>query len=225
MIRKYLIIFALVAVCTAPSLAHVMWAHNATTAVKWQWEEHPGSPVCVSVKVVMWAKLYFCENDPVPCLNVFQMPTANPGLWEAGDFVGCICMKLCINFAGVKIGVEYLQVNWDAANAAAHNGGTPYGPYDGISTTDPTIGNDGKNYAISVAPAGSMAWSDWSDSPSASMNETQMHLSGHELLLDVCLKVRNVDPQALIATGQGEFVYLGTIVTTLTPTIAPPPTP
>jgi hypothetical protein len=223
MLKKCLIALILLAVSTAPTFGHAMWGYGITTAVKWEWQEHLGPPICVAMKVVMWAKLYFCKYDkngvPDPeCLVVRQRADTN-------TFDGCICMKLCVNFTKIRIGVKYEQKAWDRNAAAAQNNGVGYGPPDGTPSKDPTTGNDGKNYKIGVGPPGSVVWSGWGTEPSSKYDETGgPYLTGNEKTLNICIEIRNVDPQAL-PYDQLAKTYLGMIRTTLLPLIPPPGAP
>ena len=223
MLKKCLIALILLAVSTAPTFGHAMWGYGITTAVKWEWQEQLGPPICVAMKVVMWAKLYFCNYDkngiPSPsCLVVHQNPTN-------GDFDGCICMKLCVNFTKIRVGVKYLQQAWDAQAAAVQNNGKPYGPPPNTPSKDPTSGNKGNNYMIGIGTPGAEQYSGWDDEPSKSMDVVDgPHLTGEEKTLSICIRMRGVDPQAL-PYDQLALTYLGMIRTTLLPLIPPPGAP
>ena len=201
MLKKCLIALAIVAFASAPALAHKTWGYGVTTTVEWEWDEHPGPPICVQMKVVMWAELYYEKTNKgkdITCLILKQVPNPDPTK-VSNNFEGCINMFLCVNFAGIKVGVQYK-------------------PDVDIVTT-----KDNKGYSISIveAPNGP-SWSGYAEKPTASVDVTAVHLSTNLQKLIICLRAKDVDPQSIEYQGDLEPVDIGEIVTTLTPTIAPP---
>ncbi len=203
MLKKCLIALILVAISTAPSFAHAMWNYGVTTSVSWQWEEHFGPEICVKMKVVMWAQLYFCDDEGKDiCLILKQQAQGDDVLGvSAGDFFDCICMELCVNFSGIDVKVKYL-------------------PDKDIVTT-----KDNKGYAISIEDQGDPpSWSGWGSSPSDTLHVTSIHLTGNNKPLTICLKAKDVDPQALEYNNL-QTVLIGKVITSLIPTLAPPGEP
>jgi hypothetical protein len=192
MLKKCLIALVLVAISTAPTFAHVMWNYGVTTSVQWEWETHFGPEICVKMKVVMWAQLYFCDDEDV-CLILKQQSN--------GDFMDCICMELCVNFSGINVTAKYI-------------------PSVDIVTT-----KDNKGYAISVEDMGDApSWSGWAAQPSDTLHVDTIHLTGNNKKIEICLKAKDVDPQAMEYNNL-QAVLIGKVITSLTPTLAPPGEP
>lgn len=189
MLKKCLIALVLVALSSAPVFAHPTWGYGVTTSVSWEWATKPGCTVDVKMKIVMWADLY-CTGP----LVIHQVD---------GDlFAGCVDVKLCVNFSGIKIDIQYVEII-DIADA-----------------------DKDKDYRIALDDKGTGPnFGDWSPAPSDSMHVTDVHLSNNLRLLTICLEVRNVDPQRMAYDPQMALVKIGEIVTTLTPTLAPPGQP
>jgi hypothetical protein len=191
MLKKCLIALILLAIST-PGFAHVMWGYGVTTSVQWEWDSKPGPTICVKMKVVMWADLYFCDPE-VTCIMLQQQPTS-------GNFSGCICMKLCVNFSGLDVNAKY------------------------IPDLDITSAKDNKGYRIGIGLCRQEAWSGYEVQPSKTMHVDTIHLTGNNLEFCICLKVKEVDPQALPYDNLNP-VRIGEIQTKLTPTLAPPGQP
>lgn len=194
MLKKCLIALAIVAFSGAPALAHQTWGYGVTTTVVWEWDSKPGPPICVQMKVVMWADLYYEKTNKgvdIKCLVLKQT--------QGNNFEGCINMFLCVNFAGIKVAAQY------------------------IPDTDIVTTKDNKGYSISIveAPNGPN-WSGYAYKPSASVQVNDVHLSNNLQKLIICLRAKDVDPQSIEYQGNLAPVTIGEIVTTLTPTIAPP---
>jgi hypothetical protein len=188
MLKKCLIALVLVALSSAPVFAHPTWEYGVTTSVSWEWATRPGPSICVQMKVVMWADLY-----KTGCLILKQV--------DGNNFAGCVDVKLCVNFPGIDIGVQY------------------------IPEKDITTAKDNKGYKISIEEKGDAPdFSDWAVKPSAKFHTEEVHLSNDLMILEICMLVKDVDPQALPYTNMS-LVQVGEILTTLTPTLAPPGQP
>ena len=194
MLKKSLIALVLVALCSGPALAHVSWGYGQTTTITWEWESRPGPVIDVCIKVVMWAKLYASG-----CLLVHQI--------DGGLFEGCKEVQLCVNFKGIEIEVQYIEI-------------TQVSKYHKDN-------NKGKYYKISIDEVGQKNYNkDWEKSPTQSIEIDTLHLAtasggAGNKKLDICLMIRDVDPQYLEYTG-GQAVKIGEITTLLTPTLMPP---
>ena len=174
---------------SAPVFAHPTWGYGVTTSVSWEWATKNGCTVDVKMKVVMWADLY--------CTGPLILHQVSGGLFE-----GCVDVKLCVNFSGINIKAQYVEIIDIADN------------------------KDDKDYALALDEKGTGPnYGGWSKAPSKSIQVDTVHLSNNLKLLTLCLKVQNVDPQRMAYDPQMALVKIGEIVTTLTPTLAPPGQP
>jgi hypothetical protein len=195
MLKKSLIALVLVALCSAPSLAHVTWGYGVTTTITWEWDSKPGPTIDVCMIIVMWAKLYVDG-----CLTLHQVD-------DSGDYLalfrGCKTVELCVNFKGIKVKVQYI-------------------PIIEVTKNTGNKGNKGENYRISIDEPGNPSYSGWKQSPTDEFHVTTLHTTtiGNKIL-EICLEARDVDPQYL-EYSMGSKVKIGEITTLLTPTLAPP---
>jgi len=198
------VIAFLLAVFCAPALAHVTWGYGATTTIEWAWDSRPGPSVPVCVNVVMWAELYVDG-----CVTLRQKALDDDGYH--GLFAGCVDVKLCVNFRGVDVTVEYVPV------------------LDVTQRKDD--GDNGDNYRIIISDQHDHdqfppdnEWSPWGTHPSDTLNVETVHTSATgEKLLTICLQARKVNPQKLpIGSSPEQLIKIGQILTTLRPTILPP---
>lgn len=198
MLKKCLIALALVVFASGPVLADETWGYGVTTTVTWEWDVKRGPDICVKMKVVMWADLYYCDPD-ITCIILTQEPGDQTPGQDGGNsyFSGCICMKLCNNFPGIDVGVKY------------------------IPSVDVTKADKNKGYAISIGTADALP-TNWAVQPSDTFHTNDIHLSNGLLTLKICVRVKEVDPQAMAFTGFDTLHTIGKVETTLTPTIAPP---
>jgi hypothetical protein len=200
MLKKSLIALLLVAICSGPALAHVTWGYGVTTTIQWKWDPKPGPEIPVKMKVVMWAKLYFrYDTDKHRDKELILKQQGN------GNFYDCIDMLLCCNFEGIKVSAKFVP-NADGKK---------------VVTT-----KDDKGWRISVNeghahdahPGG---WSGWAKEPSDSLTVADLCLTGNEKVITICVEMKDIDPQALPYQNLVP-VQIGTVFTTLVPTIAPP---
>lgn len=195
MLKKSLIALVLVALCSAPSLAHVTWGYGVTTTITWEWDSKPGPTIDVCMIVVMWAKLYADG-----CLILHQVDDTGEYL---SLFRGCKEVELCVNFRGIMVKVQYV-------------------PIIDVTKNTGNKGNKGENYRISIDEPGSPSYSGWKKSPTDEFHVTTLHTTtiGNKVL-EICLEARDVDPQYL-EYSVGQKVKIGEITTLLTPTLTPP---
>lgn len=96
MTRKCLIALAILSMF-AGSVAQADPAWGVTTAMVYEWAKKTTCPIIVYMKVVRWADIYGCR----PILLIQQDKEAE--CWDVGDFVGCTWLKVCNNFANLRI--------------------------------------------------------------------------------------------------------------------------
>jgi hypothetical protein len=201
MLKKCLIALILVAL-TAPAFAHEMWGYGVTTSVKWEWAERSGPDIPVYMKVVMWADLDW-ERDSKGKPKKTELVLKQQA--DTGYFQDCIKMMLCVNFSGIKVGAKFVP-NADALQ---------------VNTSDKD-----KGWRISVEDWGDApSWSSWEKQPSSALQVTTVHLTkdGRKPIA-ICLEMRDVDNQGLEYDGLKKTA-IGTVFTTLLPTLAPPGQP
>jgi hypothetical protein len=200
MLKKSLIALLLVAICSGPALAHVTWGYGVTTTIKWEWDKKPGPDIPVKMKVVMWANLYFRYNSKDhKDLELILKQQGN------GNFYDCIDLLLCCNFEGIKVEGKFVP-NADGKKVVTTKDNKAFR----ISVKD--------GHAHDAHPGG---WSDWKEQPSQSLQVNTLHLTGNEKVITICLEMKDVDPQALPYQNLVP-VQIGTVFTTLQPTLAPP---
>ena len=102
MLKKSLIALALVAFLGLPAMAHPNWGYSVETI--WHWEVKHALDVCVKIKVVRWADVYFAD-DKDKCLVLKQT--------DGDVFEDCIGLKVCNNFPGVKIMAKFVYTAGD----------------------------------------------------------------------------------------------------------------
>lgn len=193
MLKKSLIALLLVAFASAPAMAHYTWA--ATTTFIWEWEERECMRIPVKMYVVMWAKCYLCDKKKNTLILVQQSDAAAQAndRVNAGDFYGCICLELCVNFKGITMAAEFVE-DVDVAKK--------YTIY--IDSPNDSGSDEGEGKG--------------NGDTKASIDEMDVHLTGNNLKpINVCLKAKDVDPQALEYKGDGTLHNVGTIIITLQP--------
>jgi len=197
MLKKSLIALVLVALCSAPSLAHVTWGYGVTTTITWEWDSKPGPTIDVCMVIVMWAKLYVDG-----CLTLHQVSEPSGG-FDGALFRGCKTVELCVNFRGIKVKVQYIPIKEIAKNTGDK-------------------GNKGNTYRISIDEPGTPSYGDWKHSPTDEIEVTTLHTTSiGNKVLEICLEAKDVDPQFL-EYSMGSKVKVGEITTLLTPTLTPP---
>jgi len=206
MLKRSLITLALVAFIGLPALAHDPWTTGTiqitTTASQDVFVARPwNGTIEVFIKVVRWADIYFCNNDD-QTLVLTQMNDVGNALYNASapatTFADCICMKVCVNFAGLVIGVNFTE----QSNSPNPKVAVEYYLQATVEGSTYT-GSAGASVATLDVPL------------------SQIHLSNNLAEMQLCLIATGVDPQALIYTPQGQQQKIGEITMTLKPSGKP----
>jgi hypothetical protein len=179
--------------------AHEMWAWGVTTTVVYEWAKKFCDPIKVKIKVVRWAQLYGCCKP----LYLTQQASDNGELWNAGDFVGCIWLKVCNNFPNLRVDGE-LQ-------AVTQTGGDPvikvkkwylsivYAPGKGTTTVGSKQVPDTHpqpewNQATEGALPG--GFGPWDLGANTTELVEDVHLTGQLGWISLCARATGVDPQS-----------------------------
>jgi len=156
------------------------WSYTVETIHHWECKPATVNPIPVKMKIVMWADVYWNQDNH--CIEIVQV--------NGDTFVGCADLKICVNFAGLKIKAEFVEIQ-DVAQKY-------YLSLVPASESDSYGGDDGKTELI--VPG--------------------VHLTGNNLPVRLCVKATGVDPQAMAYSSgqlvQIGNVYL-TLVPTGTP--------
>jgi hypothetical protein len=197
MLKKCLIALVLMVVSSAPVFGHAMWDYGITTTVQWEWTPKIVGPICVQMRVVMWADLYWDG-----CIMLHQV--------ENDVFVGCIVAQLCVNFTKIKVEVEY-EAMVDITTATDNKGYF-------IDISRKVAGQD---CAPSFPAEGKLNPKD-----SINVDDGP-YLMNNTLPLCICVKVIGVDPQTMAYNEANPLapVQVGKVWATLTPRINPPGAP
>lgn len=160
--KKIQLIF-LAAILT-PSLANVLqaqdsWPYTIETIFEWTPKVPVASPVPVYMKIVRWADVFYADSDKKE-IELIQV--------EGDAFEGCVNLSLLVNFAGIRINAEVVDLN--------------------VINLKP-----GGQWLVSLVPCAEPP----AFSPGSTyLTVNTIHLTGAEKCLTLCVRVTGVDPQS-----------------------------
>jgi len=181
--KKVLLALAMVAFLAASAQAFNDWTGSSV----WTWTKKNGPTVPVKMKIVRWADITYCPDQPQ---EIVLIETDSDGV---GTFEGCVCLKLCVNFSGLKIKAQY-------------------------NHTGAALLTDGKKYVSLVKAGDAKSWSE--NSKEITWNDIQ--LSNNLGTLELCVKLTKVDPQGVAYTGANQVVQVGNVTITMWPSSTTP---
>jgi len=215
MTRKSIIaLFAVIALFAGTVQAHPPWD------LQYAWKA--AGSVDVQMYVVRWAEIYGQENG----ILITQQ--------DNGDFIGCTCLQVCVNFNFLRINAKF-----EAAQLVT-SGTSPSGvgfkatanagwyvslssPYAGTSPTTTILNVGGHN-----APSNDTAFDGTNCATFLSSvyekDETSIVLAnnsvavGSNLPLALCVKAVDIDPQSQVYTV-GMKIPVGTVILTMMPDV------
>jgi len=180
----------ILALVTVGSLAVAAQAFQDWTGQygAWTWNPKNGQTVPVKMKIVRWADITYCPDQPQ---EIVLIETDSDGV---GTYEGCVCLKACVNFAGLNVKAEYVH---DDNAIKFKDGGKKYVSL--VAAGDPRSYNEG----------------------STTYTVTSVHLSGSEKPLDLCVKLTNVDILSNWTVGDAPPIPVGEVKLTMWPSGAP----
>lgn len=185
--RVLLVSLAAMAAMTLTVKADEEW-HAISTWLCWDWAKKAptASPVPVKINIVRWADITFCPDQPKE-LVLHQISGTD-------EYEGCVCLEVCVNFAGLYINAEYIH---DYSAIKLKDGGKKF-----VSLTaagDPTnYAEDATTYHLST-----------------------LQLTGNLKALELCVKLTNLDMQSRWTVGDAPPVQIGQVKLTMWPSGAP----